>query len=292
MTIVLLLTSTVITLSLPTITALSHNKPFIPSNESIHANALINNATFCFNEMLTRSIPTQRANDSLQEANQLYSAQFSLEKQNKKADYKLVINYAEAVCKIKDNSIKANDELKIFKEAYEEAKQRSNLSAMEQNYQKILLTFNEERFEETIQLINQGYETLTEIEASQTTLKLFYETTTRTIKDFFKENWKLLSIITGTTIILLIIFWTTLKRIRIKLKIRNLEIQKNSLNELIKKLQYDYFKTKKLSETEFRVKLQTFKEMIRDIDRQIPLLKEEIMKLGKANISKRTKEHI
>ena len=264
--------------------ASSHNKPFIPSNESLHANDLITNATICFNEMLSHSIPIQRANSSLQEAKQFYEAQLSLEQTTRKADYKIIFNKAETVCKIKEDAIKSKDELKIFEETYEQAKQNSNLSAMEKDYQKIINSFNEERFEETIKLINQGYKTLIEIEASQTKLRLFYNTITSSLKNFLKENWKKLSIISIVIIIILTIFWATLKRLRIKLKIRKLETKKQTLYNLIKKLQYEYFKTKKLSEIEFRVKIQTFKEMIRDIDRQIPLLKEEIFKLFRKTI--------
>ena len=54
--------------------------------------------------------------------------------------------------------------------------------------------FDEERFEETITLVDEGYKRLSEIEASQTTVRLFYSTTTKTLKTFFIENWKKLTI--------------------------------------------------------------------------------------------------
>lgn len=60
-----------------------------------------------------------------------------------------------------------------------------------------------------------------------------------------------------------------------------MQIQKGILSELIKKLQTNYFKDKKISETEYKVKLEAFKEMIRDLDRKIPLLREKLIKIGR-----------
>ena len=66
-----------------------------------------------------------------------------------------------------------------------------------------------------------------------------------------------------------------------KTKLNNLYIQKKSVNELIKKVQYEYFKTKKMSEMEYSVKLKTFNDMLRDIDRQIPEINEQLAKVNK-----------
>ena len=68
---------------------------------------------------------------------------------------------------------------------------------------------------------------------------------------------------------------------KIKKEINALNVRKRTLNDLIKKLQKSYFGSKTMSETEYRVKLEKFKNMIRDVDRQIPLLNEELVKLKK-----------
>ena len=62
------------------------------------------------------------------------------------------------------------------------------------------------------------------------------------------------------------------------MKFNHLMTQKKALNTLIQNMQKSYFKTKKLSETEYTIKLKKFKELIRDIDRQVMVLKEEIFK--------------
>jgi len=107
------------------------------SNESIGAKQSIGNAELCFEDMQERKIPLERANESLQEAFQLYTAQFSLEEKGRKADYDLVLDYAVNVCEINEVAIEANDELNIFKETFEDAKEHINVSIIENDYKDI-----------------------------------------------------------------------------------------------------------------------------------------------------------
>jgi hypothetical protein len=273
---------------------------FALSNESIQAKNLIDQARSDIAEMQSKDIPVTRANESLENALELYNGQLALEeKNNKSANYELAISYASAVSQIKDVAIKANDELKVFRETYNAAQKDANLSSFESDYNAIEMSFREERFEDTLTLIDQGYNKLSELQASQTTIKLFYETTSKTLKQFFVSNWdKLISanfyesvyFYCLVIIVLLIIFWTTLKRLRLRSKIKHLLLQKATLNDLLKKLQLDYFKLKKISDMEYKVKTERFKEMIRDIDRQIPLLKESLAKIDKREVSESKKK--
>lgn len=268
------------------------NQTHVDSNASITAKAAIDGAISDVNEMQGRGIPTSRANESLQEAIQLYNAQLALERTGGIADYSLVLADTKDVGDIKNIAIKASDELKIFDETYTKASQETNLSQMQQQYDDIQNSFKDERFEDTLTLIDKGYQSISDIQASQTAVKLFYDSTTNTLKKFFVDNWIKLSIILIIAVAALIISWTTIRKARIKSKINHLILEKATLNDLIKKMQYSYFKTMSLSETEYKVKTERFKEMIRDIDRQIPLLKEELVKLDKRELNARKKSDL
>ncbi len=251
------------------------------SNESISAKQAIDKASADIADMQARSIPISRANESLQEAIQIYQAQLALENTGVVGDYSVVINDAAQVENLTQTAIKAGDELKIFNEAYTQASKTTNLSEMQQQYDQIQQSFNEERFEDTLTLINQGYTSISNIQASQTTLRLFYDTTSNNLKNFFQNNWLKILIILLVVVVVLIIFWRTIKRMRVNLKMNHFILEKATLTNLIKKMQIQYFKSKTISETEYKVKTERFKEMIRDIDRQIPLLKEELAKIDR-----------
>ncbi len=256
------------------------------SNESIQASELVAQARQDIIEMQARNISVVRVNESYQDAFQLYSAQKALENTGKRAKYDLVIEYAVHVNDIKKSAFKADDELRIFLEAYDSSAEKINLSEMDEDYNAIIVSFKEERFEDTLELIDIGYERLSEVQSSQTAVRLFYSTTSRTLKNFFINNWLKLVIGIVVVITFLIIFKKALSKFLLVRKEKYLSLQKNVLNSLIKELQKNYFKTKKTSEVEYRVKLKKFKEMILDINRQIPLLKEEMVKLTKAKFKK------
>jgi hypothetical protein len=248
------------------------------SNESIQAKESLAQAEKDIFEMMEKNISINRVNETYQEALQLYSAQFALEEKGSKANYKLIIEYASEIGSIKENALEANDELKIFVETYQDAEKTTNLSEMQDDYNNILASFQDERFEDTPNLINQGYDRISEIQSSQTALNSFYLATSSTIKNFFRENWLRILIILSLTLFFVLIFWNNLKKLRMRMKFNHLMTQKKALNTLIQNMQKSYFKTKKLSETEYTIKFIKFKELIRDIDRQIMVLKEDIFK--------------
>ena len=251
------------------------------SNESIQAKEALNQAEKNIFEMIEINIPINRVNETYQEALQLYLAQLALEEKKGNVNYDLVIKYASDINSIKEKGIQSNDELKIFKETFEEISKETNLSEMEEEYNALLQSFDEERFEDTLKLINSGYDRISEIQSSQTALNSFYNATSKTIKNFFVNNWLKLLIIFSVALILLLIFKTNLKKLKMRIKFNNLHTQKKAINNLLENIQKDYFKTRKMSEADYKIRIKKFKELIRDIDRQIMVLKEDLFKLNK-----------
>lgn len=251
------------------------------SNESILAKELLVQAEEDILEMIEKEIPIVRVNETYQEAMQLYSAQLALEEKGGRADYKLVIAYASDINSVKKISIQASDELTIFNETYLEAESHYNLSEMQEEYNLVLLSFKEERYEDTLELIKKGYDRISDIQSSQTALNSIYFATSTTIKNFFVKNWLKLLIISFLILFFILIFWRNFKKLRIRIKINNLFIQKKAIGDLLKNLQKDYFKARKISESEYNIKLKKFKELIRDIDRKVMVLKEDLFKLRK-----------
>jgi hypothetical protein len=251
------------------------------SNDSIQAKKLIDKAGQEIIEMELKNISVLRVNESYTEAIQIYSAQLALEEKGVRADFKLVTQYTSNIDSIKESALKAKDELEIFDETYKNAEKETNLSAMSDDYNQIILSFQEERFEDTLKLINTGYETLSEVQSRQAGLRMFYSSTTQTVKDFFVKQGLKIAIILLVLLVLLLIFWKILKKLRMRIKLNNLITQKGALNNLIKKIQYDYFKSRKISESEYTIKLKRFEELRRDISRQIMAINEEIFKLDK-----------
>lgn len=251
------------------------------SNESIQAKESLNQAEKDIIGMTEKNIPINRVNETYQEALQLYGAQLALEQKRGNANYDLVIKYTSDITSIKEKAIQSNDELKIFKETFEEISKETNLSEMQEEYDAVLQSFDEERFEDTLKLIDQGYDRISEVQSSQTALNSFYSATSKTIKNFFKDNWLKLLIIFFVTLILILIFKNSLKKLKMRVKFNHLHIQKKAIDNLLKKMQKDYFKNRTMPESDYTTRIKKFKELIRDIDRQIMVLREDLFKLKK-----------
>jgi len=252
-----------------------------PSNESIQARESLDLAEDGIFEMVEQGVPTARVNETYQEALQLYSAQLALEAKRGRAKYNLILDYTEDINSIKEDALEANDELKIFKETFEDVSKDTNFSEMQEEYDQVIISFKEERFEDTLELIDEGYNRISEIQSSQTTTRLFYSSVSQTIKNFFVNNWITIVVVLLIIIVLILIFWNTLKRLRMRMRFNHLVIQKGAINNLMKGMQKGYFKTRKVSGTDYKIKLKKFKELIRNIDRQLMVLKEEKFKTGR-----------
>ena len=138
-----------------------------------------------------------------------------------------------------------------------------------------------ERYEKVSPLVEQTYEKISEVQAEQTALRAFYEGTTKGLKRFFERNWVSILISIGVAFILFLIYMRTVSVWIIKRKIRGLEFRKEKILEIIRGAQREYFQDGKLSEGIYNIKTKKLAELIRDIDRQIPMLLERLARFEK-----------
>jgi len=247
-----------------------------------------NNARICLNEskeifkeLAQENFSVQRVNDSLKEAEIFFETQDFLKEKKGKYDFSLVLPYCEDIKKIKEDAFEARDEFEALKKFYNDfLTEDMNTTIVDNLIEEIKQEIESERYEKTKPLIDEAYEEIVNIKSSHTTLNLFYKTTTRSIKDFFYENW--IYIISGLLIlsILFVIYKKAILKWWIKRKISRLEVRKKTIKSLIKKTQRDYFDLGKIPGGAYSIRTKKFAELIRDIDRQIPLLKGEIIKAG------------
>ena len=251
------------------------------SNESVNAKIEIDKIEVGMAELQSRDIPVNRINESYQEVLQLYSAQMALEASRKSGDYDLIMEYVLEIEKIKEDALRADDELEIFLETYDSIGKESDLSEMDEEYSEVIVSFSDERFEDTLELINSGYSRISEIQSSQTAMNLFYSTASKSIDDFVKDNWIIIIIISIGGAVVLFVFDKSISAWMTRRRLHHLTVKRESVNRLIKGLQKEYFKTKSISGLEYKTKLKTFNDMILEINRQVPLLKAEIIRSGR-----------
>ena len=232
-------------------------------------------------ELIINHFSIQRVNDSLNEAEALFKTHSFIKQNNGEHDFLLIFPYCDEIKTVKELAFESRDELIALEKFYNEFLiENMNTTSIDLIINEIKTEIKNERYEKVNPLIDKGYKEIVEIKSTQTTLNLIYKTTTKNIKDFFKDNWKPIVILFIVLIILFFIYKKAILKWWINRKIRLLEMRKNTLRKLIMKTQKDYFEKGHISEQLYEIKTKKFAELIRDIDRQIPLLREELVRIG------------
>lgn len=229
-------------------------------------------------ELASNDFNTERVNDTITQAEALYNDILK----KKKSDFSLVISSCDEIKKIKELAYNSRDGIDALKKFYNE----SVTSVMDTSETDALISsiekeISDERYEKVEQLIDNAYEKIIELKSSYTTLEILRRNTRNALVRFVTENWQIKLI---TLIILVVLFFayrTRIEKAIINRRLNSLDIRKKTLKDLIKQTQKDYFEYGKLPEGTYNIRTKKFAEMIRDIDRQIPLLQEELAKLEK-----------
>ena len=143
-------------------------------------------------------------------------------------------------------------------------------------YTAALREFNYERFDKSRSLVEEAYNAISESKAATTKAKTLYRATTNTIEEFFLRTWRHWAASSLLFLLLFVLSYKAVKRIKLKARIRRLEQERETVKNLIKEIQRKYFEKGEISESEYHIKTKKYAEIIRDINRRIPLLEEEI----------------
>ncbi|MCD4760185.1 hypothetical protein K8R33_04845 [archaeon] len=237
-------------------------------------------------ELSLNGFNIQRVNDTYKAATQIYEVQKKIKNENNR-DYDLILKYLGEITELNDQAYKAKDEIEYVYLLYDDIKEKNpqiNLSEASSLLADMEFEFENEVYDEAYDLAKQSYSKLIEIEGKQTALNLAYQATTKTIKSFIVNNWIIILIVFVAGGISFFIFKNRFIYYRTKHKINKLEIESKVLESLIAKAQKEYFEGGTISEATYRIRTKKFSELTRDINRQLPLLREELVKRKKEEL--------
>ena len=238
-------------------------------------------------ELINNNFSSQRVNDSMDQAQSYYDAQVIIQgKTPQKANFQQVLQSCAEITSIHNLAIGSRDLYETLIKVYQDsfatpAEQKMDRGSIELMLQNIDSEIKSERYELVSDLVDKTYEEIARIKSENTAINLFYKQTTQTLAGFFIQNWISIVVTIVVLMILYFIYRKTILRKIIGNKIAKLELKKNNLKNLIMKTQKDYFQDGKISDSAYKIRIANFGEMIRDVNRQIPLLQEELLKIGR-----------
>lgn len=243
-------------------------------------------------EVAQLNISVIRFNDTYGRAKSLYDAQIIISQRNGKTDFSQILSYCDQIKTLKEEAINAYDIFGVFLNFYNTTVDRNamNTSSIDSIIDQIYAELKGERYENVANLIDQGYTEITKVKSEQTTLVLAYKSTTRGIKEFLNENKIGIAILLVVVIILYMLYRTKISEWMVKRRLDSLMLRRDTLKKLIGDTQRAYFQTGKLPESDYRIRTKNFADLIRDIDRQIPLLQKELAAFSSASELKRIEQ--
>ena len=226
-------------------------------------------------EMQAQNFSVLLANDTLQEAMQIFAAQELMNKSGGKADYSIVIAKTNAIESIKASALNAYDELVALEKTLDELPE-SDRQAVSQYFEEARAEFYNERYDNVKGKVDAVYQKISEQQALNTKIAAMLDARRRNIVGFFSANWMYIAAAVVVVVLVAMVFTNRFLRYRIAKKMRVLTMEKSVITELMKDTQRMYFEQAKISDDMYKVRIDKFEELMRDIDRQLPLLREEL----------------
>jgi hypothetical protein len=141
--------------------------------------------------------------------------------------------------------------------------------------------FDDERYTETAVLVGKVDDKLSEIRAEATFARTVYRAGKETAANFVRENWEKLAIAAAIILVIFLLFLNQIKIRILKSNIRNVKVEREVLNELIKRAQNDYYTKQNISKQTFDIKMLNYKERAIEIKRELPVMEDRLKKLYK-----------
>ncbi len=236
-------------------------------------------------ELKERGLPHQEPSDLLEEGFDLYKNRVFVIKRGGEASFDKVLLLTDKIEKIKSDTFAVHDELVALETYLNKSRSEMdvNLTPAFDLYSQAKKEFQDERLDKANSLIDKAYSKVSEITALSTKTKAIYSATAESLESFFEDYGKIIAIISVSVLILLFVFKKTIKHFRIKWRISHLRKKRAILNDLISEAQKDYFEDNQISEKEYNIRMKKYGELIRDVNRQIPMLVEELEVLKNKN---------
>ena len=231
-------------------------------------------------EMNNSDIPTQRVSDLYEQANESYVTQLERNRSGRETDYSIALDTVEQIKDIRTEAFRTKDQLDILRSRINELNEDEdlNLSGAKNELEEAEIEYGDERFERAQEHIDLAYQEISEAQSAVTQAQAFASATRDKFQTFLVNNWKRLL---AAIVIVSVLSYLLYKEYRIyslKKRKQNLKQKREVIQDLTSEAQEEYFQENDMAESAYNTRTDKYGEMIRDINRQIPLIDEDLQK--------------
>ena len=239
----------------------------------------LNNANTSIAKMRKEGLPSQNAADLYGLARQWFDGQEAIELSGGRPKYDFAIQKITEIADLEQNTYRVNDDLKALSERIGTADSGADLSATKSLVADAAQEFKDGRIDRAKTLIAQAYDEVSKAEAQAVHSRTIGESARRTIENFLTDNWRAIVYVAAAAAAIFFIFQKQIRKALVSTRLKALLRERGVIETMLKSLQKDYFEKKSVTDLTNRVKTKKYGDIIRNINRQLPLLKEELRRI-------------
>ncbi len=247
----------------------SHNQTLA---KLISANASIS-------KMRQDGLPSQNAADSYALAKQWFDGQEAIELAEGRPNYNFALQKLSEIDGLVQGTYQVNDDLKALADRLASADPGADLAATKSLLADATQEFNDGRIDKAKALINQAYDEVTNAESQAVHSRTIGESARRTVENFIADNWRAIVYVAAAALVVFFLFQKQIRKLLANARLKSLIRERGVIESMLKSLQKDYFEKKTVTDLTYRVKTKKYGDIIRNINRQLPLLKEELKRI-------------
>jgi len=229
-------------------------------------------------KLTEEGLATTRVRDTVQLAENIFEATALKEQSGQIVDYSVANEKADEAIALSQKAFQAKDELAVLKESIDAIGEGIDVSPVIEIYELGIQELKDQRYELAIVKVEEAYEKLVEIQSVEARTSAMYSAASKNITTFLIENRLLLAALIGGPLALYLMFKDKIKTYTLERKIDGMNVEISVLQSQIKKSQKEYFVDGTMPESTYGVREKVYGEMIRNLNRDIALIKEEIEK--------------
>lgn len=234
----------------------------------------ISNALETMEEMQESGFSIIYINDTIIAAKEsLQKTDTAIKMQYKGFSYEDITSYTDSVQNTKDKAYLLADRIRALEIKAEEYRADSiDIAEAQSLIQEAKKAFENERYEEAEAAAEKANLSMEQAKSQMTIGRVI----ARNARGFFEEYWR--QIITLGTLILIsgTVTWLIVRKKLKKRKLHILNIEKQTLVEMMKEAQRDRFESGKISDFTYRIRMDVYKKKLAEVKRQIPVFEEQV----------------
>lgn len=236
--------------------------------------AAIENALESMKAMEESGFSTIYVNDTIFAAKEaLQKTDAAIKMKYKGFAYEDVIAYTDKVQSTKEKAYILSDKiraLEIKKEEY--TNEGVDTTEAEALIKEAKTAFENERYDEAEAIAENANLSLEQAKSQMTIGKAI----ARSARGFFEQYWRQTAAVFSIMLVLGIATWLVVRKKIRKRKLRILNIEKETLVDMIKEAQKERFESGKISDFTYRIRMQVYKQKLAEVKRTIPVLEAKV----------------